>query len=648
LTAWYEFEEHVGRWWHRWAASATSYPEHSDAEVRFESVRDTLAVYFRALGGGRSLALVNATAQDSAHRLTFRQRLGLEGEPMERARRDDESAVLPGRLALFPEAALNRDLFFWLTALLAEIRQLPAPADPLQRDLLEITEAARASEVVCERLPGLAARYRRLCAALLDIRPQRALPPAEADVEALIRHLLGQPGALASPGALLRRIGAGEALARLTAPGRYRPPLPVPLWGHAWADETTSPAATESDPDIEEEASGDSDGVRRMAERRYLDQAERDDPLMLNPFEKMLSWSEMVNVNRPVDDDEEDDARQAADQLDRITLTKHERKAASKLKMELELAGTEIDESPINANIDAPSVYPEWHYRKNCYLEDYCAVYAETAPEVAPTGEAGLEPDAETRRRIDRVRRQFEALRPRRELQYRHVDGDEIDLDALVQSIAERAAGGHPAENVYMRWNDQARDLAVATLVDVSLSTDAWVEDRRVLDVEKEALLALAHGVEACGDDQAIYAFTSRRRHRVDIRQIKGYEELVTAATERRIAALEPGLYTRMGAAIRHVAAELEQRPNRHRLLLVLTDGKPNDTDHYEGRFAVEDTRMAVREARREGLTVFGVTIDAEARQYFPAIFGRSGYAIVTRPSGLANALPLLYRQLIG
>jgi len=650
LTAWYEFEEHVGRWWHGWAASAPSYPEHSDYEVKFEHVRDTLAVYFRAMGGGRSLALVTATAQNSRHRLTLRQRLGLEGEPMERARRDAESVVLPARLALFPDSALNRDLYFWLTAFLAEARQLPVPVDPLQRDLLEITEAARVGEVLSKRFPGLAQRYQRLSAALLEIRPERPLPPAETDVEALIRHLLGQPGALASPGALLRRIGGGEELARLKAPGRYRPPLPVPLWGHAWIDDSTSPAPAESDPELEEETPGASDGVRRRAERRYLDQTERDDPLMLNPFEKMLSWSEMVNVNRPIDDDEEDDARQAADQLDRITLTKHERKAASKLKMELELAGTEIDESPVDASADAsvaPTTYPEWHYRKNRYLEDYCAVYAETAPEIAPNGEPGAQPDAETRRRIARVRRQFEALRPRRELQHRHVDGDEIDLDALVQSIAERAAGGHPSENVYMRWRDQARDLAVATLVDVSLSTDSWVEDRRVLDVEKEALLALAHGIQACGDDQAIYTFTSRRRHRVDIRRIKDFEESVTATTERRIAALEPGLYTRMGAAIRHVAAELVQRPNRHRLLLVLTDGKPNDTDHYEGRFAIEDTRMAVREARREGLTVFGVTIDAEARQYFPAIFGRSGYAIVTHPSGLANALPLLYRQLI-
>jgi len=643
VSAWYEVEEHVGRWWHRWAASAPSYPAHPDAEVRFESLSDTLAVYFRAMGGGRSLALVTATARDSTHRLTWRQRLGLASEPIERARQDIENAVLPSRLALFPESSLNRDLYFWLTAFLAGARQLPWPTDPLQRDLLQIAEAARVGEVLCEGFPGLAQRYRRLCSALLEIRPVRPLPPTEADVEALIRHQLGQHDALESPGELLRRICAGKPLSTMCAPTGYRPPLPVPLWGRALAGDATSPPSSESDPDTEENDAGESDAVMRTAERRELDQAERDDPLMLNPFEKMLSWSEMVNVNRPVDDDEEEDARRAADQLDRITLSKNERKASMRLKMELELAGTEVDATPI----DAPTTWPEWHYRKKRYLADHCAVFAETAPEVAPNGEPGAEPDAETRRRINRVRRQFEALRPRRELQHGHVDGDEIDLDALVRSVAEGAAGGHPSENVYMRWRDQARDLAVATLVDVSLSTDSWVEDRRVLDVEKEALLALAHGIQACGDDQAIYTFTSRRRHRVDVRKIKAFEEPVTAATERRIAALEPGLYTRMGAAIRHVAAELARRPNRHRLLLVLTDGKPNDTDHYEGRFAVEDTRMAVREARREGLTVFGVTIDAEARQYFPAIFGRAGYSIVTRPSGLANALPLLYRQLI-
>jgi len=378
---------------------------------------------------------------------------------------------------------------------------------------------------------------------------------------------------------------------------------------------------------------------KHAAERRHLDQTERDDPLMLNPFEKLLSWAEMVNVNRHVEDDEEEDAKKAADQLEHLTLSKHKKQTATRLKMELDLPAEEV----VEERLRAPLTYPEWHYRKRTWLPNHCAVYVSTAPEV----HSEWQPDAETRRRINRVRRQFEALRPRRELLRAQIDGDELDLDALIRDRTERAAGGMGSDKVFTAWQDRARDLSVAVLVDVSLSTDAWIEDRRVLDVEKEALLVLAHGIDACGDDQAIFTFTSRRRNNVQVATVKDFGEPMGYTVEGRIAGLKPGLYTRMGAAVRHVTTRLAERPNRHRLLLMLTDGKPNDTDYYEGRFAVEDTRMAVREARRQGLSVFGVTVDAEAQQYFPLIFGRAGYSIITRPKGLATALPAIYRHLV-
>lgn len=103
-----------------------------------------------------------------------------------------------------------------------------------------------------------------------------------------------------------------------------------------------------------------------------------------------------------------------------------------------------------------------------------------------------------------------------------------------------------------------------------------------------------------------------------------------------------------MGPAIRHVTKELSERPNRHRLLLLLTDGKPNDTDYYEGRYGIEDTRRAVLEARQHEVRVFGVTIDSEAHQYVSHLFGRGSYAIVNRPEHLSLALPGIYRQIIG
>jgi len=118
-------------------------------------------------------------------------------------------------------------------------------------------------------------------------------------------------------------------------------------------------------------------------------------------------------------------------------------------------------------------------------------------------------------------------------------------------------------------------------------------------------------------------------------------------AVEDRIAGLRPGHYTRLGAALRYTSAKLARRPRQRRLLLVLTDGKPNDLDHYEGRHGIEDSHMAVREARRQGQSVFAVTIDSKSQATFSRIFGPSGYVVVPNPEKLTAALPQLYRHLV-
>ncbi len=460
-------------------------------------------------------------------------------------------------------------------------------------------------------------------------------------MEAVIRHLLGAEDPLDAHAELLLAIVArvAPAPAALRAPAGYRPPLPVPLWGEVRLGVTSRPRSEDGDAPPEVPATDNAGTGKRHAERRDLDQPDRDDPLMLSPFEKLLSFSEMVNVNRAVDDDDPDAASRAADQLETLTLSKNRRDASTRLKMELDLPAGAVEAED---RISAPITYPEWHYRRGILMPDYCAVTADTADEVGEPWEI----DAAMASRIRSVRRQFEALRPRRALLHSQPDGTDLDTDALIRSHCDLSADGAGSDNVYMSWREQARDLAVAILVDVSLSTESWVDDRRVLDVEKEALLALTHGLTACGDDHAILTFTSRRR-KVQVKTVKAFEEPLNALVQRRIAALRPGLYTRMGAAIRHAGAQLERMPNRHRLLLLLTDGKPNDTDHYEGRFAVEDSRQAVHALRRRGLTVYGVTVDREAQQYFPRIFGRGAYSIISRPAGLAHALPGIYRQIV-
>ena len=638
MASFWEPEEFVGGLWHRLVGNTASYRHHPEAAVRVDDMRIRLGVLFRAMGGPGAVRLAAGTAETSHHRLGLRQRLGLDAEKLARPRYDGVTLHLPDSIDLFADRSLNAGLYEWLAAFFANAPPaLPLSDDPLRADLFRLRSARMATGRALDGLPGLRPLHDRLCAALLAARPARRLTGQEAAVEALVMALLGadiQPDrtlsvSVADPAAPLDGIRSTPD---------YRPFLPVPLWG-----EVSAPPAGSAPADGAEDEAGsgeEADGKRRKASRRNSDQTQRDDPLMLNRFEKILGLAEMVNLNRKVEDDDAENARKAAEDLDEIALGQHERRVATRLKLDLDLAPADADLAPLTAEI----LYPEWDWKRRRYLPDHCRVIAEPA---ALEGEE-WRPDDDALRRIRLVRRQFEAMRPRRQRLPAQPDGDELDLSALVASVADRRAGGCGSDRVFTAVRNIARDLSVCVLVDVSLSTDSFVEDRRVLDVEKEALLVLTHGLTACGDEHAILTFTSHRRQRVEVRTVKEFGQPLNARVLRRIQALRPGRYTRMGAALRHATAQLKDRPHTHRLLLVLTDGKPNDTDHYEGRHAVEDTRMAVLEARRAGLKLFGVTVDEKGRDYLPFIFGPGAYAIFPHVGRLSAALPALYRQLTG
>lgn len=633
----FEPEETVGRLWHRLVGGRSSYPHHPDAAVTLEAVRPRLSILFRALGGDRGVRLAAGIPAVSGHRLSLLARIGSGDERIDRAALENGVLQLPAAIDLFPEAGLNERLFEWLAAYFAQAEPQPVPSDPWQADVQMLRCAARTTARVQACWPGLTGLYRELAAAVAALRPERRLPKTEATVERAVRALLtgGEPGEEA-----VRLLDSSVPLSAFAAPACYRRTLPVPLWGIASDGIENTESTAEEDGPAEAAKGQQSDQRRRKAVRRASDQIQRSDPLILNRFEKILSIAEALNIPRAVDDDDEDSARKAADDLDEIVVGAHRRKPSTSLKLDLDLAPPAVDSTPLAATL----TYPEWDHRRQLHHPAHCRVVAETAP---AEGEGWI-PDAAALRRIRQVRRQFEALRPRRTIFNGQTDGDELDLAALVRSRAELRASGAGSDRVHSQARNAARDLAVAILVDGSLSTDGWIDGRRVLDVEKEALLALTHGLTACGDDHALYAFTSRRRDWVRVQTLKGFDEPLGPAVTRRIGALKPGYYTRMGAAIRHTAAQLAERPNRHRLLILLSDGKPNDTDHYEGRYGIEDTRQAVREARKQGLAVFAITVDAEARDYVPYLFGRGAYAIFPQASHLTKALPALYRQVAG
>ncbi len=628
-----ELEGTVGRAWHRLIGRTGSWPQYPDAAVRLVDIGPRLAICFRGFGGDIAVQIAPARSRTSGHRLGLRQRMALGEEKLAQPLRDESTLMLPSEIALFAERALNYDLYVWLTGFMATMPRDAGdlPDDPLRRDLVSLETAFETAGKTCRLFPGLQKRYARLCEATLAARPRRPLNPLERLVEQRILSLLD--------------CGAGfsdktiAAIFPHRAPANYLPMLPVPLWPQFIHRQETASRDSADEPASNSRAQSVEAG-RQIAQREKQDPRLTDrSPFILNRFEKILAMAEMVSVDRPSDDSDEQNAK-SADELDDLTLGERKGKPAARFRFDLDLPPEAVDESGLAARL----TYPEWDYRKAAYLHDHCCVLATPAQ----AHEQPLPLDDEAKSLIRRVRRQFEILRPGREMMRAQLDGNDLDLDAVVRSRCDFAAGGQGSERVHLMSRPQANDLAVTILVDVSLSTDAWVDNRRVLDVEKEALLVLANGIAACGDRCSILTFTSRRRAWVRLETVKDFDEVFSATVEHRIAALKPGFYTRMGAAMRHATAKLKQQHNRKKLLLILTDGKPNDVDHYEGRFALEDTRRAVSEARAKGVNVFAVTVDREANAYLPALFGHGGYALVEKLVRLPSALPAIYRMLAG
>jgi nitric oxide reductase NorD protein len=165
--------------------------------------------------------------------------------------------------------------------------------------------------------------------------------------------------------------------------------------------------------------------------------------------------------------------------------------------------------------------------------------------------------------------------------------------------------------------------------------------------VEKEALLVVCEALDALGDPYGIFAFSGEGADDVSVLTLKAFEERNGVRVRRRIAALEADRYTRIGTAVRHVTAALCGQPTRRRLLLIISDGKPNDVDVYDGRYGIEDARQAVAEARRQGVSVFCLTVDREAPRYAARLFGAGGFAVLHRADQLPAVLIDAIRQLI-
>jgi len=607
-------EEYVGELWDRLITGAAE-KRHAAVTVKLDDIAKSAAIFFRALGGDPGLGISAAPAVRHGARRRLLQRVAGSGEKVELSWRDGEVLRLPSQIDLFAEQTLNRDLYFWLVALAA------ADTDNNQPWIIR---NQLATQVTLARFPGLQSRYDRLVAAVIALRiPPEKLPADEAAQENAIRQALQYPGTVA-------------AITLAT-----RPFQPVPLWPHPHppVSAAASAAAGAGSPEQSGNAANKKNRRKHLAERTDVKE-DKNGFLMMFRAESLFSWSEFVKMNRP--QDEEDDAETAqlaAEDMDNLTIARDGKTSAANVRFDLDLPAGAADDTPLGEGV----LLPEWNWKKQVLQPDYCSLQQLVATDAKP-----CELPQVLKNTANQLRRQFQALTPTRHWLKGQQDGDELDMDAWVQLASERNSTMPTSEHgLYRAQVNQERDLACLLLADLSLSTDAYVSNHsRVIDVIRDSLLLFSEALTATGDSFALYGFSSLKRSHVRFHYIKGFDEQYGGQVRGRITAIKPGYYTRMGAAIRQASSLLVQQKKRQRLLLILTDGKPNDLDQYEGRYGIEDTRVALLEAKKLGLRPFCVTIDTEASDYLPHLFGAGGYVVIRNPEDLPKELPLLYAQM--
>ena len=288
---------------------------------------------------------------------------------------------------------------------------------------------------------------------------------------------------------------------------------------------------------------------------------------------------------------------------------------------------------------DRHFVYPEWDYNRQRFRDGFCALTEQDVPEGDPA--FVLNTRAKYKGLSRAIQKIFEAILSEAQRQHRQPQGDELDLDALVEAHVDRVLGLEMPDRLYTHFRKSGRSVAVMFMVDMSGSTKGWIND-----AERESLILLCEALETLGDSYAIYGFSGRTNKRCEVYRVKTFREPFSSTVERRISGMAPKAYTRMGVAIRHLGKLLGDMPARTRLLITLSDGKPEDYGSYRGKYGIEDTRHALLEVKRSGIHPFCITIDKEAQSYLPHMYGPSNFTVVDEVPKLPWKVADIYRRL--
>lgn len=374
-----------------------------------------------------------------------------------------------------------------------------------------------------------------------------------------------------------------------------------------------------------------------------VDKKQQEDYVMTHNFEKVDTAEEHDGGWRDFDgDDELDKHANALEDLNMKFTVRVDDTVHSVYQADF-VENTTVSESAELKTGDFHILYDEWDYSKRTYKENFCKVYPKKIikTDVAYYKNTLLK-NAST---LMGLRKMLTNVNNKYNQQRRQSQGEEFDIDALTDLYIDVHSGHTPSENIYLSKRKKEKDLSLLLLLDISLSSDSYAADNRVIDVEKQVSILFGEILDEFNIDFSINCFYSKTRNHSSYISIKDFDDDWNK-TKFRVGAVEPSGYTRIGAALRHSGALLDKRATKNKWIILISDGKPNDYDKYEGKYGINDVKQALRELNERQINSYALAIEAQAKYYLPQMFGQNHYQILTTPVELLQSLVKLYEKI--
>ena len=374
-----------------------------------------------------------------------------------------------------------------------------------------------------------------------------------------------------------------------------------------------------------------------------IDQKQQEDYVMTHDFEKIDTAEEWDGGWRDFDgDDELDEHSKALEELNMKYTVRVDDTTHSVYQAEFIENTTVAESAEINTK-DYYVSYDEWDYFKREYKQNFCKLYPKN---ITKTDTAYYKKTlTENASTLMGLRKMLTHINNKYQQQRRQNQGEEFDLDALTDLYTDIHSGHTPSENIYLSKRKKEKDLSILMLLDVSLSSDGYAANNRVIDVEKQVSILFGEILNEFDVDFSIDCFYSKTRNYATYLTLKGFDDDWDNA-KFKIGAVEPEGYTRIGTALRHSGALLDKRDTNNKWIILISDGKPNDYDKYEGKYGINDVKQALRELNERNINSYALAIEANAKYYLPQMFGSNHYEILTTPVELLQSLAKLYDRI--